>query len=182
MCALLRRRRLYEPQDPVPPMATGVLSVVTSVYPFQFVAERSRRSSITVTNLTEPGAEPHDLELSPRQVGSLVAAGLIIYEKGFQPAVDEAVTQSENRQTPSTPRRWCLWNRSRRRVTQTRARGAGTRTSTSGDHAGELDPHVWLDPTKLDDHRDGRGGPPRGRRPGSRRMSTEPTPSGSAPN
>ena len=68
--------------------------IVTSAYPFQFVAERVAGTDGTVTNLTAPGAEPHDLELTPKQVGSLSDADLVVYEKGFQPAVDEAVSQS----------------------------------------------------------------------------------------
>ena len=44
-----------------------------------------------LSTLTQPGAEPHDLELTPRQVASLTTANLVIYEKGFQPDVDEAV-------------------------------------------------------------------------------------------
>ena len=35
-------------------------TIVTSVYPFQFVAERVAGTDATVSNLTAPGAEPHD--------------------------------------------------------------------------------------------------------------------------
>jgi zinc transport system substrate-binding protein len=62
----------------------------------QFVAQRVAGDHAAVSDLTQPGAEPHDVELTPRQVASLTTASLVIYEKGFQPAVDEAVRQSEN--------------------------------------------------------------------------------------
>ena len=52
-----------------------------------------RRRPVTVTNLTKPGAEPHDVELNPRQVGQISDAALVVYLNGFQPAVDEAVEQ-----------------------------------------------------------------------------------------
>ena len=136
---------------PGSPDGEGRLTVVTSVYPFQFVAERVGGPSITVNNLTEPGAEPHDLELSPRQVGALSQAGLIIYEKGFQPAVDEAVAQSENPDAFDTTSVVPL-----EPVPETGHAGEGAEEGghahehESGDHAGELDPHVWLDSTKLD--------------------------------
>ena len=42
---------------------------MTAFYPLQFLSERVGGDAVTVTNLTKPGAEPHDLELNPRQVG-----------------------------------------------------------------------------------------------------------------
>ena len=48
---------------------------------------------VAVQGLTKPGAEPHDLELSPRQVGSIAQADVVVYEEHFQPAVDDAVAQ-----------------------------------------------------------------------------------------
>jgi zinc transport system substrate-binding protein len=52
-----------------------------------------------VQNLTQPRAEPHDLELRPKQIAAVADADVVVYEKGFQPAVDEAIEQ-----TP--PARW----------------------------------------------------------------------------
>ena len=74
-----------------PTSTPGQLRIVAAFYPLQFVAQRVAGDHATVANLTQPGAEPHDLELTPRQVASLTTANLVIYEKGFQPAVDEAV-------------------------------------------------------------------------------------------
>ena len=71
--------------------SAGRLTVTASFYPFQFVAERVGLELVSVTNLTQPGAEPHDLELAPRQVAALGEVDLLIYQKGFQPAVDAAV-------------------------------------------------------------------------------------------
>ncbi|MEV0611512.1 metal ABC transporter substrate-binding protein [Polymorphospora rubra] len=69
------------------------VDVVAAFYPLQFVAERVGGDAVAVTNLVKPGAESHDLELNPQQVGQLTDAEVVIYLKGFQPAVDEAVTQ-----------------------------------------------------------------------------------------
>ena len=80
----------------------GVLRVVAAAYPFQFIAERVAGAHAVVSNLTQPGAEPHDLELTPRQVASIASADFVVYERGFQPAVDEAVAQSENPYTLDT--------------------------------------------------------------------------------
>ncbi len=72
----------------------GKLRVTTSFYPMQFLAEEIGGRHAEVDTLTKPGTEPHDLELSPRQTGDLADAGLIVYLKDMQPAVDEAIEQS----------------------------------------------------------------------------------------
>ena len=117
----------------------GQLAIVTAFYPLQFIAQRIAGDHATVANLTQPGAEPHDLELTPRQVASLTTASLVIYEKGFQPAVDEAVLQSENRGVIDTAT-----------IVPLRPLAAGDDLG-HGEAAGHdhqaLDPHVWLDPT-----------------------------------
>lgn len=69
------------------------LDVVVAFYPLQFTAERVAGEAATITNLTEPGADAHDVELTPRQVATLSEADLVIYQRGFQPVVDSAVEQ-----------------------------------------------------------------------------------------
>ena len=49
----------------------GRMPVTAAFYPLQFVAERVGGEHVRVTSLTKPGSEPHDLELTPRAVGSL---------------------------------------------------------------------------------------------------------------
>src|SRR3954465_15762434 len=71
----------------------GRLDVVTAFYPLQFLSARIGGDAVTVSRLTKPGAEPHDVELNTRQVARISDAGLVVYLKGFQPAVDEAVEQ-----------------------------------------------------------------------------------------
>src|SRR6478735_8514971 len=69
----------------------GTVDVMASFYPLQFVAEQVGGDRVTVRSLTPPGAEPHDVELSPAQVSRLDQADLVVYLSGFQPAVDDAV-------------------------------------------------------------------------------------------
>ena len=117
------------------------LSIVTAAYPFQFVTERVVAENGSVSNLTAPGAEPHDLELTPGQVGSIVRADLVIYLKGFQPAVDEAVVQSGGNNVLDATT-----------VVPLEDRGGRADEHTGHEHdegSGGLDPHVWLDPTRL---------------------------------
>jgi zinc transport system substrate-binding protein len=114
----------------------GPLRIVAAFYPFQFVAERVGGVGVEVTSLTAPGAEPHDLELTPRQVANIASADLVIYERTFQPAVDEAVAQA---------------GRDPRNVfeTSTVVPLEDHGESAEGPAAHALDPHVWLDPIRL---------------------------------
>ena len=74
------------------PAATdGRLSVVASFYPLQYVAERIAGDRADVTDLTTPGQEPHDLELSLQRTAEVTDADLVVYARGLQPAVDDAV-------------------------------------------------------------------------------------------
>ena len=66
-------------------------SVVTSFYPIQFATERIAGGAIDVSVLTKPGAEPHDLEIAPQDLARMTHASLVVYSKGFQPAVDDAI-------------------------------------------------------------------------------------------
>lgn len=51
--------------DPADGKGNGTLDVVASFYPMQYLAEEIGGSHVSVTSLTKPGVEPHDLELSP---------------------------------------------------------------------------------------------------------------------
>ena len=107
--------------------STGQLSVVTSFYPLQFAAEQIGGTHIAVTNLTRPGAEPHDIELTTRDVAMVSQAGLVIYEKGLQSAVDKAVqSQAGNRALDVAP----------------------AANLTLKLASGTVDPHFWLDPQR----------------------------------
>ena len=76
----------------------GSLTVMASFYPLKYLAEKVGGEHVSVTSLTPDGAEPHDLELSPKRVDSLSSADAVIYLAGFQSAVDEAIEQ----QAPKT--------------------------------------------------------------------------------
>jgi zinc transport system substrate-binding protein len=67
------------------------IQVAAAFYPLQYVAERVAGDHATVTNLTAPGGEPHDLELTPQETAEVTRADLVVYLPGFQPTVDDAV-------------------------------------------------------------------------------------------
>jgi zinc transport system substrate-binding protein len=114
--------------------------VVASFYPLAYVAERVAGSHVEVDNLTSPGVEPHDLELTPQQVADLSEAELVVFERGFQPAVDEAVEQNSPDVTLDVTEVVELESSEQEEAS----------TEDGHDHAGlEGDPHIWLDPTLL---------------------------------
>ncbi|MGA5822059.1 metal ABC transporter substrate-binding protein [Kitasatospora sp. NPDC094028] len=115
----------------------GKLKVVASFYPMEFLAQQIGKDHVEVTDLTAPGVEPHDLELTAKQVATVQKADAIVYLKGLQPTVDQAVDQS------SSPHK----------VDATAASplvdhhlDEGTEGHQGKGPAG--DPHIWLDPTR----------------------------------
>ena len=76
-------------------LGDGKPRVVAGAYPLAWVAEQVGGPDVHVTNLTKPGAEPHDVELTPRQVGETQEAALVVRLKGFQAALDDAVHDND---------------------------------------------------------------------------------------
>jgi zinc transport system substrate-binding protein len=135
------------------PGRDGRLQVAAAFYPLQYVAQQVGGARVDVTNLTRPGAEPHDLELTPQQVGQVETAALAVYEHGFQPAVDQAV--SANRHGPVVDA-----GRAARLVGRDPGEsgvGGSSRSDAMTAHDGVADPatepagdpHFWQDPTRL---------------------------------
>ncbi|HET7725626.1 MAG TPA: metal ABC transporter substrate-binding protein, partial [Propionibacteriaceae bacterium] len=126
---------------PASPAAGGRLSVVTAFYPLQYVAEQVGGDQVSVSNLTKPGVEPHDLELTARQVASVARADLVLYEKGFQAAVDSVVTEQHPRRVLD--------------VTQVVPLRTTPGYVGEGKAAGAvMDPHSWLDPRTMASYAD----------------------------
>ena len=68
--------------------------VAAAFYPLAWLAGRIGGSDVQVRSLTRPGVEPHDLELSVRQLLDISSASLVVYERGFQPSVDTGIDQN----------------------------------------------------------------------------------------
>lgn len=105
------------------------LEVVAGFYPLEWVSERVGGDRVSVSSLTPPGAEAHDVELAPRDVGAVADADLLVHLEGFQPAVDEAAAGAGD----------AAWDA-----------GAAADLSLTAE-SGAVDPHFWLDPLRLAD-------------------------------
>ena len=112
----------------------GRPSVVAAFYPLAYAAEQVGGSAVSVTSLTPPGVEPHDLELSAAQVADIASADVVLYIRGFQPAIDEAVDQQAPDRAIDVSERLALI-------------GGATADGNASDTAS--DPHVWLDPANM---------------------------------
>jgi len=98
--------------------------VVAAFYPLAYAAQQLGAGE--VVNLTQAGAEPHDLELTAGQIRQVRDARLVVYlGRGFQPALEDALAE---RTGP--------------------ALDLLARQSLLGTGASRGDPHVWLDPVR----------------------------------
>ncbi len=127
-------------------------TVVTSAYPFQFLVERVAGDHYTVENLTRPGGEPHDLELTPRQVADVQGSDLVVYVDAFQTAVDEAVAQADRADGATLDLASVVDLIESGDEGHDHAEGeehAEEEGHEGHDHGG-VDPHFWLDPHRME--------------------------------
>jgi zinc transport system substrate-binding protein len=105
--------------------ANNATKVVAAFYPLAYAAEQIGGPTVDVENLTPPGAEPHDLEVSPKDVRDVQSADLVLLlGHGFQPQLDDAAGSSDKVvRLLDTP---------------------GLERFPNGD------PHVWLDPHRYE--------------------------------
>ncbi|MFL5821554.1 MAG: metal ABC transporter substrate-binding protein [Solirubrobacteraceae bacterium] len=101
----------------------GKARVVAAFYPLAYAARELGGSRVAVDDLTPPGAEPHDLEVSPDDVQRIRSADLVLLlGHGFQPQLEAAAGGG------STV------------LALLDTRGLSLRSNG--------DPHVWLDPLR----------------------------------
>lgn len=122
---------------------TGKFDVVASFYPMAFLADRIGGNHVHVTSLTSPGQEPHDLEISPKQIIGIEKSDAVLYLKNLQPSVDDAVAQSSVRTKIDAAS-----------LTSLEQHGnevgghAATHDTSKNEELSGLDPHIWLDPVR----------------------------------
>ncbi|MBO8184408.1 metal ABC transporter substrate-binding protein [Streptomyces spirodelae] len=132
--------------------SNGKVRVAASFYPMAYLAQQIGGDHVDVQNLTKPGTEPHDLELSPKQTGELSEMDMVVYLKGLQPAVDEAVEQSGVKNIAEASSYTDLEDHG---TDVHGEEGHDGHEKDHGEHEGHDhgedaagDPHIWLDPVR----------------------------------
>ncbi|MGH2711508.1 MAG: metal ABC transporter substrate-binding protein, partial [Actinomycetota bacterium] len=106
-------------------------TIVASIYPLAYASERIAGPDWEVIDLTPPGVEAHDLELSIEDRSAIQDADVVVYvgDIGFQPQVEDSVAEASGRVVAVTD---------------------GVALAEGDEHEEGLafDPHFWLDPVR----------------------------------
>ena len=124
----------------------GRPKVLAAFYPLEWVTQRVGGSDVELSTLTSPGVEPHDLELTPRQIAEIEQADLIVYLKGVQPAVDEAVAEHAADRSFDVAAAVTTLPAAEADPHEHEEEGHG---EEEGHEEVDYDPHLWLDPSRF---------------------------------
>jgi zinc transport system substrate-binding protein len=123
------------------------LRVVANFYPLAEALQRVGGDRVEVANLTPPGAEPHDIEITSDDVDEIEDADLVVYlGGGFQPGV-EKVAEGRSGPTVDIATKVPLEAGDHEAIEAEEA--GGEAHAEEGDEHGDVDPHFWLDPTLI---------------------------------
>jgi zinc transport system substrate-binding protein len=114
---------------------SGEHTVVTSFYPLYFIAERVAGRYNDVIDLTPPGVEPHEYELTVRQVAQIDEARVGFFERGVAPSIDQAMANDSPDHALDVTS-----------VVPLAAPVSGSGVESTSD---DKDPHFWQDPTLM---------------------------------
>jgi zinc transport system substrate-binding protein len=106
----------------------GKLKAVVGFYPLEFLVQQIGGQYFDVENLTIPGVEPENMTLTVRQTADVVGADVVVYLKGFQAPVDDAVAQSQSPHIVDV--------------------GPAVDLVPFRENPSEMNPHFWLDPVR----------------------------------
>ncbi|MEP9385036.1 metal ABC transporter substrate-binding protein [Nocardioides sp. KR10-350] len=132
----------------------GELRVVAGLYPLQWVTQQVAGDEVEVEDLTQPGQEPHDLELSPKETADVASADLVVYEKGLQAAIDNAVDQTSTGtalDVSKVARLEPVGHNGHDDVDHRAGETTDEEAQEAQESMGDLDPHFWQDPLRMAD-------------------------------
>ena len=122
---------------------------VAAFYPLAWVTEQVAGDDWEVTNLTQPGGEPHDLELGIAQTADLDEAEVVVFEHEFQPAVDEAIDNVSDAVVVDAAEAVELRTLEEQHADDEHAEEE--HSEGDGHDHGDVDPHFWQDPLLMAD-------------------------------
>ncbi len=106
------------------------VQVAAGFFPIAEAAEIVGGPRVHIENLTPPGSDPHDVELTPDEVDLILDADLLLYlGGGFQSGVEELAERRDG-------------------ASLNLLEGVETIEGTDEHEGEEVDPHVWLDPLR----------------------------------
>lgn len=109
------------------------LNIYTSVYPLQFIAEQLTKDDATVYSVYPPGVDAHTYEPAARDITSIAKADVFFYVGGHMESFSDSIAKTLNNYDVSLV---SLINEE---------------NIFLSNEEGELDPHIWLDPNKMQD-------------------------------
>jgi zinc transport system substrate-binding protein len=120
-----------------PNEASSKITVAASFYPITEIVQRVGGDDVELLALTAPGVEPHDSELSAKQLEDLTKADIVFYiGGGFQPDLEKAIDS-----LPDSVSTVDLLKS---------VEVIDTEESGENDHShSDADPHIWLDPANM---------------------------------
>ncbi|MQA98338.1 MAG: zinc ABC transporter substrate-binding protein [Streptosporangiales bacterium] len=125
-------------------------TVVASIYPLGWLSGQVGGDRLGVSTLTEPGVEPHDLELTPRQAVEIGSADLVVYIKGMQPAVDDTITSRDATAKALDATTLIEPLHVTGEAEEEHGHEHGHEHGEEQGHGAEtIDPHLWLDPSRM---------------------------------
>jgi zinc transport system substrate-binding protein len=123
-------------EAPGAPRAAGRLTVVTTLYPLYDFARAVAGDKAEVALLMPPGIEPHSFEPKPEDMVRLSQADVVVYtNEAMEPwAVKLLKTVAQKPQVVDASKGAALLKA-----------GSEANAETGHEHAGGIDPHIWLD-------------------------------------
>jgi len=124
--------------------ADGRPIVAASFFPLEDIVRAVGGDAVHVVALVPPGQDAHEYEPTPLQLTGLERADAVVYlGSGFQPSLEKEVDG-----LPSRVRRLDLLRG--QHLLPVTGPLAGTDGNVDGEAVGDqLDPHVWLDPSRM---------------------------------
>lgn len=115
-----------------PSTVPNKISVVVTLYPWQFLAEQIGGDYVQVTNITPPGSEPHDFAPLPQDLMAVYGSDIFIMNgAGIEPWADSLVEAD--------------FTASQHSILEMTA----DINLLAAELDGEFDPHIWLDPVLM---------------------------------
>lgn len=128
---------------------TGKLSIYTSIYPLEYLAEEIGKDHVDAKSIYPPGVDAHTYEPTSREMTKMARSDLFIYMgSGMEGFAESAASSLKNQKT-------ALLEIGAKKNLLDHHDSAEEHDHEDGhdhDHGhdhGDLDPHVWLDPLKM---------------------------------